>query len=401
MPSAAHRLLRIALLAGWAFSSTLAQGRERVAEVATVRTAPTRPSQSQAAKPAAKPAAKAKAKAPAASPAPKAATASAVKSKPVATRLATSGVPTRKFGKIDYVKLADGAKQLGLKLTKYDRGRRVILLGTGVSAEIEADTRDVTINSMRVLLGDPTLDTGGDIFMSRVDYERVLTPLLKPGFGALSRPVPGTRVIVLDPGHGGKDQGTSKNEKVYALDVAKRAKRLLDAAGFRTILTRDDDTYLTLPERPAVAHAHKADLFVSIHFNAIANDRTTSGVEVYTFPPQGQRGTGAWSPLLKSDAEQEASPVNRHDYWSSALAHAIHRRFVGDLKAYDRGKKLMHLGVLRSLKCPGVLVECGFLTSTAEAAKIAVPAYREKLAESIVRGIRDYAATVDKARKQG
>ena len=80
---------------------------------------------------------------------------------------------------------------------------------------------------------------------------------------------------------------------------------------------------------------------------------------------------------------------------------AIHRRFVGDIKAYDRGKKLMHLGVLRSLKCPGVLVECGFLTSTAEAAKIATPAYREKLAQSLVRGIRDYAATVEKARKQG
>lgn len=364
-------------------------------EIAAVRTSPTRPGQ----QPVAKPAVKSAAKAPAPSAAPKASTASAVKPKPASTQLATSGLPARKFGKVEYVKLADVAKQLGLKLTKYDRGRRVILLGTGVSTEIEADTRDITVNSMRVLLGEPTLDTGGDIYVSAVDHERVLTPLLKPGYGALSRPVPAAKIIVLDPGHGGKDQGTSKNEKVYALDVAKRAKRMLDAAGYRTILTRDTDVYLTLPERPAVAHAQKADLFVSIHFNAIANDKTTSGVEVYTFPPQGQRGTGAWSPLLKSDAEDEASPVNRFDYWSAALAHSIHRRFVGDLKAYDRGKKLMHLGVLRSLKCPGVLVECGFLTSTAEAAKIATPAYREKLAESIVRGIRDYAATVEKARK--
>lgn len=391
MPSAAFRILRIALFAGFAVSWALAQENEEVTEVAAVRTAPTRPGQKSVAKPAAR--------APAATAAPKAATASAVKSKPAPTRLATSALPLRKFGKVEYVKLSDVANQLGLKLTKYDRGRRVILLGTGVSTEIEADTRDITINSMRVLLGDPTLDTGGDIYVSRVDHERVLTPLLKPGFGPLSRPVPAAKIVVLDPGHGGKDQGTSKNEKVYALDVAKRAKRMLDAAGFRTILTRDDDTYLTLPERPAVAHAQKADLFVSIHFNAVANDKTTSGVEVYTFPPQGQRGTGAWSPLLKSDGEDEASPVNRFDYWSSALAHSIHRRFVGDLKAYDRGKKLMHLGVLRSLKCPGVLVECGFLTSTTEAAKIAVPAYREKLAEGIARGIRDYAATVEKAKK--
>lgn len=396
MPSAALGLLWIALFAGFAFSSAHAADDD-VREIAAVRAAPTRPWQ----KPAAKPAAKPVVKAPAASAAPKAATASAVKKKPAPARLATSGLSTRKFGRIEYVKLPDVAKQLGLKLTKYDRGRRVILIGAGVSTEIEADTRDITVNSMRVLLGDPTLDTGGDIYVSRVDYERVLTPLLKPGYGLGSQPVPSAKIIVLDPGHGGRDQGTSKNEKVYALDVAKRAKRLLDAAGYRTILTRDDDTYLTLPERPAVAHARKADLFVSIHFNAIANDRTTSGVEVYTFPPQGQRGTGAWSPLLKSDAEDEASPVNRFDYWSSALAHSIHRRFVGDLKVHDRGKKLMHLGVLRSLKCPGVLVECGFLTSTAEAAKIATPAYREKLAVSLVRGIRDYAATVEKAKKQG
>ncbi len=309
-------------------------------------------------------------------------------------------LPGRKFGKIDYVKVADGAKQLGLKLTKYDRGRRVILLGPNVSAEIENDTRDITVNSMRVLLGDPTQDAGGEIYLSRVDYERVLTPLVKPGFGPASRPLPGSKIVVLDPGHGGRDNGTSKNEKVYALDVALRAKKLLDAAGYRTVLTRDDDTYLTLAERPAVAHARKADLFVSIHFNAVANDKVTSGVEVYTFPPEGQRSTSSWSPSFSSDAEDDPAAVNRYDYWSSSLAHAIHRRFVGDLKTFDRGKKLKHLGVLRSLKCPGVLVECGFLTSEAEAKKIATAAYRDKLAEMIVRGIRDYTATVEAVRKK-
>jgi N-acetylmuramoyl-L-alanine amidase len=75
------------------------------------------------------------------------------------------------------------------------------------------------------------------------------------------------------------------------------------------------------------------------------------------------------------------------------LAHAIQRRFVRDLKSFDRGKKLAHWGVLRSLNCPGVLIECGFLTSDAEARKIATSAHRQKLAIALAGGIRDYAAT--------
>ena len=318
----------------------------------------------------------------------------AVAARPLAT------LPTKKFGQLEYVKVTDVAKQLGLKLAKYDRGRRVVLSGAGVNAEIENDTRDITVNGLRVLLGDKTEDAGGEIYLSRVDYERSLTPLLRPGFGLGAGSIPGTRVVVLDPGHGGRDNGTSVNEKVYALDVARRAKKLLDAAGYRTILTRTDDSYLSLVERPAIAQANKADLFVSIHFNAVERDNKTSGVEVYTFPPQFQRGTNAWSPGERNNAETDDSAANTFDYWNSALAHAIHRRFVVDLKTFDRGKKLKHLGVLRSLNCPGVLVECGFLTSTAEARKIATAEYRDKLAEAIVRGIRDYTATVESLRKK-
>jgi N-acetylmuramoyl-L-alanine amidase len=223
---------------------------------------------------------------------------------------------------------------------------------------------------------------------------------VRPGIGPGAVPVPGGKVVVLDPGHGGKDNGTSKLEKVHALDVAARAKKILEAAGFKVVMTRAEDVYLTLAERPAIALANKADLFVSIHFNALPRDAKTSGVEVYTFPPPRQRGTNAWSPGERNNAEDEASPVNRHDYWSSALAHAIHGRFVNDLKAFDRGKKLMHLGVLRPLRCPGVLLECGFLTSEVEAKKIATPAYRQQLAQAIAAGIRDYAAVLDAARKK-
>ncbi len=311
-----------------------------------------------------------------------------------AARGAAGGLslPTRKLAGIDYVNTADVALRLGLKLTTSDRGRKATLAGPTARAELENDSRDIVVNGLRVFLGDPVLDAGGQLYVSRIDFERCLTPLLKPGFGALGLQKP--KIVVLDPGHGGRDNGTSIKEKEFALDVAKRAKKILEASGLKVVLTREKDVYVDLLQRPAVANAAGADLFVSIHFNAVPRDTKTSGVEIYTFPPQSQRSTKSWSPGENNDAESDAAAGNRYDHWNVVLAQAIHRRFVTDLKTFDRGKKLYHLAVLRPLKCPGVLLECGFLTSEVEAKKIATSAYREKLAEAMAAGVRDYTLTV-------
>jgi N-acetylmuramoyl-L-alanine amidase len=204
---------------------------------------------------------------------------------------------------------------------------------------------------------------------------------------------------VLDPGHGGRDNGTSVHEKTFALEVAQRARQQLEAAGFRVALTRDEDKFVDLKDRPAFAKANRADLFVSIHFNALRNDTRTSGVELYTFVPAKQHASGWWSVLRRDDPDFETGeePVNRYDHWSVVLAQQIQRHFVVDLKAFDRGKKIAHYGMLRGLDCPGVLVECGFLTSEVEARKIATPEYREKIAQAIVAGVSDYAAVVKTA----
>ncbi len=316
----------------------------------------------------------------------------AVAAKAPAATLAPSTV--RKRGRTEYVAVSEVARQLGLKLRWIEAGKKLTLSGPAVKAEIENDTRDLTINGLRVFLGDPVTDSGGQLYVSRVDFERCLTPLLRPGFGLPARPRPKT--IVLDAGHGGSDPGKINtkfriNEKTFTLDVAGRTRKLLEAAGYRVVLTRSGDETVALSRRAAAANAARADVFVSIHFNALANDTKTSGVEVYTFAPRFQRSANAWGPMEKDDTEDEASPVNRFDHWSAMLAHAIHGRFVEDLKAADRGKKLMHLAVLRPLACPGVLIECGFLTSDAEARKIATPAYRQQLAVALAAGLRDYA----------
>lgn len=307
-------------------------------------------------------------------------------------------VATKKFAGIDYVNIADAASRLGFKLIWVERGKKVKLAGSGAHAELEAGTRDITVNGLRVFLGDTTVGSGRTVYVSKIDFERCLAPLLRPGYGATppSRP----DIIVLDPGHGGRDTGTSLLEKVYALDVAKRTKKILEAEGFNVAMTREEDVTVELGDRPAFANARKADLFVSIHFNALENNATVSGAEVYTFPPANQHGAEWWSSMKKDDAyfKTEPEPVNRHDHWSVVLAGAIHRHFIQDLKLFDRGKKLKPLGALRSLNCPGVLVECGFLTHEGEAKKIATPEYRQKLAVSIADGIRDYCVTLQKVR---
>jgi N-acetylmuramoyl-L-alanine amidase len=330
---------------------------------------------------------------------------SAAPAQAAASSAPASAVPLKKIGVADYVNLTDAATRLGLKFSWVKRGRIALLSGPGARAEIEADSRETTINGLRVFLGDKAEDAGGQVYVSRIDFERCLTPLLRPGTGVTTPPPPKT--IVLDPGHGGNDPGKINdklkiNEKTFTLDVAQRVRKLLEAAGWRVVLTRDDDIALDsdkqadLAKRAALANQQRADLFVSIHFNAIANDTKTSGVEVYNFAPTNQHAAEWWSTMSKNDPHLEKTdqPVNRFDHWSVALGQSIQRRFVSDLKTFDRGKKLMHLGVLRPLNCPGVLVECGFLTSDVEARKISTAVYRQQIAQALAAGIRDYAALV-------
>lgn len=304
-----------------------------------------------------------------------------------------------RFGGVEYVRLAEVARILDLGFAPANQGRHGALTATGLSASFSSEARECVINRQRVFLGEPVIFADQALHVSRIDFEKCLVPLLRPGRGVALAPPP--RTIVLDPGHGGKDTGTSVNEKAYALDVARRAKALLEAAGYRVILTRDSDVFIDLPQRAALANLNRADVFVSLHFNALPRDSRTSGVEVFSFAPQFQRSAEAWSLARRNDAESTASPANRFDHFSVMLASAVHRRFLDDLKSYDRGKKLAHWGVLRPLNCPGILVECGFLTSDTEARLIATPAHRQRIAQAVADGVADYATLLGRLARQG
>jgi N-acetylmuramoyl-L-alanine amidase len=334
---------------------------------------------------------------------------------PVRTPPARPPVPPQlpaglRVGGVEYVTATDFALWLGFKGTWTDPRRKLTLTDKANPAshlELTADSREAGVNDLRVFLGERVFQRDGHLYLSRTDAERALAPLLRPGRSAAVLPAP--KIIVLDPGHGGEDPGTENKalglkEKTLTLDVAQRLKKLLETAGYKVVMTRNGDVSLSankivdLALRPDFANREHADLFVSIHFNAATKD--TRGTEVFTYAPRGQHATDWWGQLSHDDSALESSdqPVNRFDHWSAALAGAMHHRMLQTLKTEDRGKKIAHWAVLKTLKCPGVLVEPAIITNDADARRVAVPAFRQQIAEALAAGVRDYAATLDSLR---
>jgi N-acetylmuramoyl-L-alanine amidase len=314
-----------------------------------------------------------------------------------------SGLAVTRIGGVDYVDVADVGTKFGLKIAWVKPGKKVVLHDEGVRAELDNDGRGAVINGLRVFLGDPALSQSGRLFVSRIDYERLLTPLLRPRVTIIVPALP--KVIAIDPGHGGIDQGAENKkvgvvEKQLTLDVALRLKLLLEKNGYRVVMTRTEDVLLApkprdMILRATIANGERADLFVSIHFNAVTKDpQRTRGVEVYTFPPATQHAADWWGDQKNKDPYLLTSqePGNKNDHWNAVFAQAVHRQLLQGLKTEDRGQKSMHLGVLRLLNCPGVLVEPAMIANDEEAKKLTSPAYRQQIAESLAAGVEDYSS---------
>lgn len=320
-----------------------------------------------------------------------------------------ASLPVTRLQGSEFISLRDVAGLLGLKSAWVESTRRLTLTDRSNRIELTAGSREIGVNGLRLFLGSPVMPHNGALYISKTDLERCLAPQLRPALlgPLLARP----RIIVIDPGHGGADDGAENKplrlkEKVLTLDVAQRLKKLLEARDYTVILTRNDDRQLGPDKltdflaRDDIANRAKADLFVSIHFNSLYPDTKTSGTEVYTFTRAGQRSDPSWGLMEKDDTETKPSEVNRFDPWSSLLALCMHREVMATLKTFDRGQKTKHLGVLRGLKCPAVLVESVFLSNEAEARRAATPAYLQQIAWALAEGIDVYAAALEKIHPQ-
>jgi N-acetylmuramoyl-L-alanine amidase len=175
----------------------------------------------------------------------------------------------------------------------------------------------------------------------------------------------GNILIVLDPGHGGNDPGAvgigGLDEVEIVTPVALRVGELLEQQGIDIAFTRTEDVEVDLPPRVSLANRLQANLFVSIHANAISMSRPeVNGIETY--------------------------------YFSSGkdLAFYVHESLIDATGSNDRGVRTARFYVLRNTDMPAILIELGFVTGDEDARNLSDPDYREILAQAIARGILEY-----------
>jgi N-acetylmuramoyl-L-alanine amidase len=195
-------------------------------------------------------------------------------------------------------------------------------------------------------------------------------------------------VLVLDPGHGGTDPGSLSNGKVHekdlTLDWALRIEKLLADSSWKVILTRREDREISLGDRVAIADAHNADLFISLHFNSLdraAGSREESGIETFCLAP-----VGAPSNIFRNfdDDPRRAYPNNEFDSENLLIAMKLHECLIKTTGRRDRGvRRARFMTVIREQKRPAVLIEGGFLSSTADSNLIFDPAFRQQMAVAV------------------
>ena len=220
------------------------------------------------------------------------------------------------------------------------------------------------------------------------------------------------KTIVIDAGHGGKDPGTSGNgavEKDINLSIAQELSRILTGQGYNVIMTRNSDIYLTLQERTDIANNANADVFVSIHVNALPRNTSTTGIEIYIMAlPTDNDAMNLAKAENREYVEDKGVDIENVDRRTEMLL-----RILGDMQQNNKisestefASVLYNAGavnglpmrrvaqapffVLRGAGMPAVLIETGFITNASEARNLVSPEYQASIANAIARGIMSY-----------
>lgn len=222
------------------------------------------------------------------------------------------------------------------------------------------------------------------------------------------------RLVCIDAGHGGAKPGAlgprRQREKDLALQIALRLKEELETSRLsRVLLTREGDADVDLHDRPQMANAVEADVFVSVHLNSVAQGAQTRahGVETYFLSAEAT-GEQAARVAAQENAEAPRATTPQGDLAAiladlaqaeahrdaSALAYAVHEKLVHETGAADRGVHQAPFMVLIGAQMPAILVEVGYLSSPAESERLADKRYQAKVARGIAAGVRAFFGTI-------
>nr|MBQ6739278.1 N-acetylmuramoyl-L-alanine amidase [Synergistaceae bacterium] len=221
------------------------------------------------------------------------------------------------------------------------------------------------------------------------------------------------KIVVVDPGHGGKDPGTAANgvtEKNVNLAVGLLLERELKSMGFDVVMTRRTDVYLKLQERTDIANKAKADVFVSVHVNALPSAKKTSGFEIYIMALPTDKD--ALNLAKIENREYVEGKANNNSAEVDKRTELL-LRILGDMQQNNKINESTELAealfkagnssslpmkrvaqapffVLRGAGMPAVLLETGFVTNETEAKLLAHPGYQERIAKAMAAGVADY-----------
>jgi N-acetylmuramoyl-L-alanine amidase len=294
--------------------------------------------------------------------------------------------------------LADGARQHDLRVARTPGSREVTLSGDTHRFSLQIDSSRIEHNDVAVWLSNPVTLVDNQVHVAIQDLHGVFRTLLSPPRMPTGRRV---RTICIDAGHGGKDPGHkagSRLEKTYSLAMARELRTRLVEAGFTVVMTRRDDEFVDHPDRTSIATRNKADLFISLHFNASPDGSPDArGIEVYAMTPEGARSTN----FSRDVGSLKAWAGNESDAENLLLAVNVQRSLLARLPgSLDRGVRRARFLVLRLSEMPAILVEGGFMSNPSDARWIYSETGRRRLAQAIVDGIQAYRRQVERAPAQ-
>ena len=218
-----------------------------------------------------------------------------------------------------------------------------------------------------------------------------------------------TPLVVIDAGHGGKDPGAiyrQYREKTIALQIASKVAEELRRRGVNVRMTRTGDTYPTLKQRTAMANEWKADVFLSIHLNALPRGRHASGMEIYIMALPSDRDAMELAKIENAEIAEEGTAADGSTDQRTEMLLSILGNMQQNVKISEStllaealfsagvksGINMRRVGqapfwVLRGAAMPAVLIETGFITELSEARQLSRPTYQTKMAKSIADGV--------------
>ena len=244
-------------------------------------------------------------------------------------------------------------------------------------------------NGVKFYLLYPIQAQGIQSYIAEEDFRLSVDPLLRAN-ALRKHPM---KLIMIDPGHGGKDLGgntRSAREKDITLATARLVVQRLRAKGYNVAITRSADKDLSLEARTNYARKMGASLFISVHTNMASP--SVSGLETFCMTPAGASST-------HGGIKKEKEPGNSYDTNNMALAFEVHRGILRRTKSADRGVKRARFYVLRQVYCPAILIETGFLSNPAEGRRIQTTWFQQMVADGITEGVLRYHSAILKAGK--